>query len=323
MAKIGFHFGTANSAASYRLPDGTIHVCQSRHGPFAGAMTTPSFVRFNADGSVAKYGAAAYNELVHAPEYVVWGVTRLLGKGYQQARQNGALQRFAYPIEESADGSIDIRIGVTRYKPLDVVRILLQCIKKDCEAPFNPIGAAVDEAVITRPAYFEPEAVTELKRAALDPPPGSPNGTPGRFRSVELLTEPEAAGNAYSPVLWSAHDRQREKWVMTIVWSADTLDVVISRMCRDDTGVARVTSVFPPYGIVVRGLRHGRRPGPGSSCHPRAPEAGSAGGGRPAARGRNGQDHAIDQTNRGSLDCGRRPVASPEHGAGRGIDPRQ
>ena len=248
MAKIGIDFGTANSAASYLLPDGTIHVCQSRHGPFLGANTTPSFVRFNADGSVAKYGAAAFEELVDAPGYVVWGVKRLLGKPYQQALQQGELKRFAYPIEEADDGSIDIRIGVMRFKPLDVVRILLQCITKDCEAAFNPIGGAVDEAVITRPAYFEPEAVTELKRAALDPPPGSPKGTPGCFRSVELLTEPEAAANAYSRILWSPDDPEHEKWVMTIDWGAGTLDIVISRMCRDDTGVARVTSVFPAYG---------------------------------------------------------------------------
>ena len=35
---------------------------------------------------------------------------------------------------------------------------------------------------------------------------------------------------------------------MTIDWGAGTLDIVISRMCRDDTGVARVTSVRPAYG---------------------------------------------------------------------------
>ena len=87
-----------------------------------------------------------------------------------------------------------------------------------------------------------------MKRAALDPPSGFPKAAPGCFQSVELLTEPEAAANAYSRILWSPDEHEREKWVMTIDWGAGTLDIVISRMCRDDTGVARVTSVFPPYG---------------------------------------------------------------------------
>ena len=138
MAKIGIDFGTANSAASYRLPDGTIHVCQSRHGPFMGANTTPSFVRFNPDGSVAKHGSAAYDELVQAPELVVWGVKRLLGKSHKQALRETELDRFTYPIEEATDGSIGIRIGTTLYKPADVVRICSSISRKTARRRSTP-----------------------------------------------------------------------------------------------------------------------------------------------------------------------------------------
>ena len=244
MATIGIDFGTFNSAASYITRDGKVVLLQAYHGPtFQGDNVIPSFIKFMANGMVEKdgekdkYGEKAREDLAIAPHLVVWGIKRLLGQDYQSANDKGELGRFRYPIEEAEDGSIDIPIGSKRYTPTEITKLLLQNIKADCEDPsFNPIGVTIEKAIITHPAYFDANQIQALRDAAREV----------EFEEVELITEPEAAANAYKDIL--DFSSERKKWVMTIDWGAGTLDIVISKFSLNEEGRPKIVSAFPAYG---------------------------------------------------------------------------
>ena len=99
--------------------------------------------------------------------------------------------------------------------------MILRKIKHDAEADFNPIGRAVDEAVITVPAYFDPLQKQETERAALD----------AGFQRVFLLPEPTAAASAYRIKV-----AQENQYVVVIDLGAGTLDVTVALLYLDANG---------------------------------------------------------------------------------------
>ena len=234
MRTISIDLGTYNSAAAYKMPaDGQIVLLQAYHGPTIQGKVIPSFLKFYANGELDKYGEPARKDLAVAPQLVVWGLKRLLGKSYQGAKDE--FHRFHYPIKEAEDGSITIPIGEKTYTPIELVTLFLQKIKEDCESSsINPIGSKIDKAIITHPAYFKGSQIQSVKEAALSV----------GFEEVELITEPEAAAAAYKDIL----DFSKEPLVMVIDWGAGTLDVVICSFFLDENGKPVVHSSYPPYG---------------------------------------------------------------------------
>lgn len=234
MKTISIDLGTYNSAAAYRMPaDGQIILLQAYHGPTIQGRVIPSFLKFQANGELEKYGEPARNDLFVAPELVVWGLKRLIGKSYRDAQDE--FHRFHYPIKEKPDeGSIIIPIGEKNYTPIELITLFLQKVKENCEAPFNPIGSTIEKAIITYPAYFKGSQIEAVRRAALDV----------GFKEVELITEPEAAAAAYRDIL----DFSKEPLVMVIDWGAGTLDIVICSFFMDKDGKPVVHSVYPAYG---------------------------------------------------------------------------
>ncbi len=233
MTTISIDLGTFNSAAAYRMPNGEIVLLQAYHGPTFQGRLIPSFLKFYANGELEKYGEPAHEELKVAPELVVWGIKRLLGKSFHNARDE--FHRFRYPITEAKDGSIIIPIGAENYTPIKIITLFLQKIKDDCESSaFNPIGANINRAIITHPAYFDCGERESVKEAALKV----------GFEEVELISEPEAAALAYKDVI----DFSSKPFVMVIDWGAGTLDIVLRRFSLDDNGNPIIVSAYAPYG---------------------------------------------------------------------------
>jgi len=233
MITISIDFGTYNSAAAYKHPSGEIELLQAYHGPTMQGKVIPSFLKFYPNGELDKYGEPAREFLSIAPQLVIWGLKRLIGKSYKEAKSE--FHRFHYPIKEADDGSILIPIGNKDYTPIQLVTLFLQKVKEDCESPaFNPIGSSIEKVIITYPAYFDSRQIASLKESALEV----------GFKEVELVTEPEAAAAAYKDII----DFRKKPLVMVIDLGAGTLDIVICRFLLDKTGKPVVKSSYPPYG---------------------------------------------------------------------------
>lgn len=242
MASIGIDLGTYNSAASYMLPDGKIVMLKAYHDTTYQGDVIPSFLKFFANGELEKYGEPARQELEITPHLVVWGIKRLIGQSYQMAvdkREIGENSRFGYPIEKAADGSIRIPLALNKiYTPTDIIKMLLQKIKTDCEASFNPINGTITKAVVTHPAYFDGIQIKSIKEALR-----KDEILKTGFDEFELLSEPEAAALAYKDII-SFVDNQ---YVLVIDWGAGTLDMVTAKFHLEN-GMPKITNVSPAYG---------------------------------------------------------------------------
>jgi molecular chaperone DnaK len=184
-------------------------------------MCFPSAVEFDDAGEPVQAGERARRSLPVYPHSVVWGVKRLIGRPYEAARASGDIDRYAYRIEKDADGGCAIRVGRRVYTPRDVTTLILQKIKQDAEADFNPIGRSVSEAVITVPAYFDPVQKHETEQAALA----------AGFENVYLLPEPTAAASAHRVKV-----EQENQYVVVVDLGAGTLDVTVALLYLDDNG---------------------------------------------------------------------------------------
>lgn len=232
MATISIDLGTFNSAATYKMPNGEVVLLQPYHGQTLQGILIPSFLKFYANGELEKYGDPAYQALASVPQLVVWGLKRLIGKSYNNAKDE--FFRFSYPIKEAEDGSITIPIGAKVYKPIELITEFLKKIKEDCESPYyNPIGSTINRAIITHPAYFDCGQIASIKGAAQKV----------GFEEVELISEPKAAALAYRDFI----DFSIEPLIMVIDWGAGTLDITIERF-SDKTGNNVVESAYPAYG---------------------------------------------------------------------------
>ena len=151
---LGIDLGTTNSLA-----------CAFQHGrpvlvPNAlGQVLTPSCVSLDADGAVL-VGQAARDRLVSHP-----------------GRTAAAFKRYMGTARE-------LDLAERRFRPEELSALVLRALKADAEAF---LGAPVEEAVVTVPAYFS-DAQRKATRAA---------GQLAGLRVERLLNEPTAAALAY------------------------------------------------------------------------------------------------------------------------------
>lgn len=236
-ATIGIDLGTYNSAASYAQDDGQVLMVSSSYGPTWQGTVFPSFVKFDALGNPQSFGEEAHQQMALAPQQVVWGVKRLIGRSFREVEAER--RRFLYPLVEGSDGGIVFPIGAQRYTPTDVSRFILAWIKREAESPANPfIVGKVERAIITHPAYFKSEMIRLTREAAQG----------AGFKEVELIAEPVAATLAYGLHL----DASRPQFVMTIDWGAGTLDIVIT-ILHEERGRPVVDQARPASGNVQLG----------------------------------------------------------------------
>ena len=217
---IGIDLGTYNSAACVLVGDEPL-LLRPEEGATDQGMCFPSVVEFDDSGEFVQAGELARRSLPIYPQSVVWGVKRLIGKSYKAAKAAGDIDRYGYNIERDADGGCAIRIGSQTFSPREITTRILQKIKCDAEADFNPIGQPVSEAVITVPAYFDPVQKHETEEAA----------RAAGFEKVYLLPEPTAAASAYRLSV-----KKENQYVVVIDFGAGTLDVTVALLYLDDHG---------------------------------------------------------------------------------------
>src|SRR6266581_859832 len=173
---VGIDLGTTNSLVGY--VDETTGL--PRVIPDAeGRVLLPSVVSFTREGVLV--GEAAKRLLVRRPEATIYSVKRLMGRGYEDVKDE--LRYFPFRVLPS-DGIVKIQVGARDVTPPEVSAIVLKSLKERAEAHF---GESIEKAVITVPAYFNDSQRQATKDA----------GRIAGLDVVRIVNEPTAASLAY------------------------------------------------------------------------------------------------------------------------------
>ena len=198
---VGIDLGTTNSLVAYMeggfpkvIPDAEGHVL------------LPSVVGFTVNGILV--GDAAKRQLVRNPTQTIYSVKRLMGKGYEDVKEE--LRYFPFHVVPG-DEVVKIRVADREVTPPEVSALILRALKERAEAH---LGEPVTKAVITVPAYFNDSQRQATKDA-------------GRIAGLEVLrivNEPTAASLAYG-----LH-RLKEGTVAVYDLGGGTFDISILRV---------------------------------------------------------------------------------------------
>ncbi|MCK0207015.1 molecular chaperone DnaK [Starkeya koreensis] len=175
---IGIDLGTTNSCVAV-MEGSTPKVIENAEG----ARTTPSIVAFTEDGE-RLVGQPAKRQAVTNPERTFFAVKRLIGRRYDDPTVAKDKDLVPYQIVRADNGDAWVESDGKKYSPSQISAFTLQKMKETAEAY---LGAKVDKAVITVPAYFNDAQRQATKDA-------------GRIAGLEVLriiNEPTAAALAY------------------------------------------------------------------------------------------------------------------------------
>ncbi|HHT9106225.1 MAG TPA: Hsp70 family protein [Candidatus Wujingus californicus] len=222
---IGIDFGTYNSSAAIQSKQGNIEIIRSLGGKVVRKAPSvdqqedfkefPSFISFNKDGSINDIGINSKEKAYSEPEYVVWGIKRLLGKTYTELKESGELDRFPYRIRpDRTNGQCLIVVGEKSYTPVHLCSEIFKKIKSDAEQQVN---GTIDSVVVSVPAYFDPLRVTPIVDAARG----------AGFQYIKTIPEPVAAALAYDIEITA-----RPIKILVFDLGAGTLDVTAGCLYR-------------------------------------------------------------------------------------------
>ena len=179
MAKvIGIDLGTTNSCVAV-MEGKTPKVIENAEG----MRTTPSIVAFTDEGE-RLVGQPAKRQAVTNPERTIFAVKRLIGRRYDDPMVEKDKKLVPYKITRASNGDAWVEIEGKSYSPSQISAFILQKMKETAEAY---LGAKVDQAVITVPAYFNDAQRQATKDA----------GKIAGLEVLRIINEPTAAALAY------------------------------------------------------------------------------------------------------------------------------
>ena len=174
---IGIDLGTTNSAMAV-MDAGEPEIIESSEG----GRTTPSTVALNTKTGERYVGQAAKRQSVTNPDNTVFSIKRFMGR--RHAEVAAEIKRVPYKVVKAKNADVHVQLGDKVVSPPEVSAMVLRKLKEDAEAK---LGEAVNQAVITVPAYFNDSQRNATKDA-------------GRIAGLEVLriiNEPTAASLAY------------------------------------------------------------------------------------------------------------------------------
>jgi len=148
-----------------------------------GARTTPSIVGFTAKGE-RLVGQIAKRQALTNPRNTVYAVKRLIGRKFESPEVEQAKRNIPYTLMKSPNGDVHIQIDDKIYSPPEISAFVLQKLKAAAE---DYLGEAVDDAIITVPAYF-----TDPQRQAT-----RDAGLIAGLKVSRIINEPTAAALSY------------------------------------------------------------------------------------------------------------------------------
>ncbi len=175
---VGIDLGTTNSLVAIIHPESKKPVALKEHD---SSSLVPSVIHFDANANIT-VGADAKQYLVSDPANTVFSAKRLMGKTYNDVRNNTA--SLAYKIIDDEHKLVKVQVGNIFYSPVDLSSLILKELKKQAE---HILKTSVTKAVITVPAYFN-DAQRQGTRDA---------GKLAGLDVLRIINEPTAASLAY------------------------------------------------------------------------------------------------------------------------------
>jgi molecular chaperone DnaK len=175
---IGIDLGTTNCCVAV-LEAGTVQIIPNKEG----GRTTPSVVGFTDKGE-RLVGQIAKRQAVTNASNTVYAVKRLMGRRHNSAEVQRAVESAAFEIIDASNGDARIRVQGRVYSPQEISGIVLQRLKAAAE---DFLGEAINEAVVTVPAYFDDAQRQATKDA----------GKIAGLKIERIINEPTAAALAY------------------------------------------------------------------------------------------------------------------------------
>lgn len=202
---VGIDLGTTHSLVATVI-DGVPQIL--RDGKGRGLVPSVVSVDDNHDVIV---GEAARANALHNPEETIYSVKRLMGR--ERADLAPLLSKLPYKLMGDAGDVIRVKVGYQWLTPPQLSAEILRTLKKQAE---DALGAIVENAVITVPAYFNDAQRQATKDA----------GTLAGLNVLRIVNEPTAACLAYGL-------QEKEEGVFVIYdLGGGTFDVSILRVER-------------------------------------------------------------------------------------------
>ena len=176
---IGIDLGTTNSVVAI-MEGGEPTVIPSSEG----GRLIPSVVAINPKTNERLVGKVARNQAVINPENTIFSVKRFMGRKFDDPEVQRAIKFVPYKVSAAPNGDVRVHMGGREYSPPEISAMILQKIKADAEAY---LGEAVDQAVITVPAYFNDAQRNATKDA----------GKIAGLEVLRIINEPTASSLAY------------------------------------------------------------------------------------------------------------------------------
>ncbi|MCY4020668.1 MAG: molecular chaperone DnaK [Chloroflexi bacterium] len=176
---IGIDLGTTNSVVAV-MEGGEPTVIPSSEG----GNLIPSVVAINTKTGERLVGRVARNQAVVNPENTIFSVKRFMGRKFNDKEVKDAAKLVPYKVSAASNGDVRIRLNERDYSAPEISAMVLQKIKADAEAY---LGEAVDQAVITVPAYFNDTQRNATKDA----------GKIAGLEVLRIINEPTASSLSY------------------------------------------------------------------------------------------------------------------------------
>jgi molecular chaperone DnaK len=196
---IGIDLGTTNSCMAV-YEGGEAKIIPNKEGK----NTTPSIVAFTDKGEVL-VGDPAKRQAITNPDKTIYSVKRIMGLMMDEEHAKDAQDKVGYKIV-NRNGAAAVEIADKVYTPQEISAKILGKLKVDAE---EFLGAAVTDAVITVPAYFN-DAQRKATQEA---------GTIAGLNVLRIINEPTAASLAYGL------DKKGEEKVIVYDLGGGTFDV--------------------------------------------------------------------------------------------------
>jgi len=203
MAKvIGIDLGTTNSCIAVMEGGEPVVIPNAE-----GARTTPSIVAVTKSGE-RLVGQVAKRQAVTNPENTVFSIKRFMGRKLNDPEVQRDLKLVPYNVAAASNGDVSVKVGERSYSAPEISAMILQKLKADAEAY---LGEAVNEAVITVPAYFNDAQRQATKDA----------GKIAGLEVLRIINEPTAASLAYGL------DKKHDELIAVYDLGGGTFDISI------------------------------------------------------------------------------------------------
>lgn len=205
--------GTTNSAIAV-VEGGVSKIIENAEGN----RTTPSMVAVSKSGD-RLVGLLAKRQAVTNPANTIFSVKRLIGRQFSDETVQKDKKLLPYEIRESGNGGVEVKMidtsgGEKWFRPEEISAMILAKLKADAEAK---LGAQIEEAIITVPAYFDDSQRKATKDA----------GEIAGFKVRRILNEPTAAALAYG------FNKKKNEKLVVYDFGGGTFDVSVLEVGDD------------------------------------------------------------------------------------------